>query len=146
MQLSVRKPMLKKVQGLGEKTVPDSDFLVSVQDNLVNSLVTNHIPFFLEIIPPDIAFVKDGILNQTFAQEIASRHVGMAEVEMNRVMRCDAVKNVEFDQMVHGHSLSDISFTSKSKLSQIDVDADDCPVNKLFKLFHISSVKWEFGN
>jgi len=86
MQLSVRKPMLKKVQGLGEKTVPDSDFLVSVQDNLVNSLVTNHIPFFLEIIPPDIAFVKDGILNQTFAQEIASRHVGMAEVEMNRVM------------------------------------------------------------
>jgi hypothetical protein len=58
-----------------------------------------HVPFTLQFVPTNVAFVKDGVINTAFAQKIAPCQAGLAETKMEGVVESESVKGVEFTEL-----------------------------------------------
>lgn len=122
-------------QGLDHVTVTDPDTFVVVDGNL-DALEIVVIPLFLQLIPPHVGLVHQGVIGGAFAQKVGPGEVGMDEIEVDGVVGGDPVEAVEIDHLFEGDHLFRVRRHIKVELAQIDVHPVDDPVNKFFNLFH----------
>ena len=86
-------------QGFDQKAVFDmNDFIVMQGD--IQVLVAMNVSLAFQFISPDIAFIKDGIVHHTFSQEVTSGQAGLIETEIERMMGGEAVKGIEFSELL----------------------------------------------
>jgi hypothetical protein len=133
-------------QRLDQKTVAYLNAFIFIYGDFV-SAERKGIVFAFEFISADIAFIQYGVIHPAFAQKIAAGQIGMGEMEIQRMMRGDAIESVEFGQLSEGKGILDVRCQIEVQFSEIDGDplGDSC--NEVFNLFHFRYlyVKWGLG-
>jgi hypothetical protein len=122
-------------QGFDEKAVGYKNALILVHCHF-DPAVVKAVPFGLELVPPDIRFIKDRPVNLALAQKTASGEVGPAEMEMQGMVTRDPVKRVKLGQLFQRYA----RFQKRARVeflpSEVDVDTPYDAIHKLFKLLH----------
>jgi hypothetical protein len=130
-------------QGLDQEAVFDpDDFVVVEGDFVIQSL--DVFPLALQFIPPDIAFVQDGVVDAALAEKIASRQAGVAEMEVQGVVGGDPVEGIEFAKLFDRDLVPHVRIGIEFELAEVDVHTLNDSVDESFELLHADS-PFEFG-
>ena len=95
-----------------------------------------NIVFSLQLISANVAFIKHRVIHPAFSQKIAAGKVGMAEVKIQRMVRGNAVKGVEFGKLAKRKHILNIGGQVEIQFSEVDVDPLSNSCNEVFNLFH----------
>jgi len=122
-------------QGFDQKTVLDADGFI-LMHRYHTPIKFEQIAFGFEFIPPDVAFVKNGMIHPAFSQKITSGQTGMNKVKIEGMMGCYSVKRIKFDQLTQGNGVSDIGLNIKIQLPEVNGNSLGDAVDQMFDLLH----------
>jgi hypothetical protein len=122
-------------ESLDEEAVGDPDQFILIQRQVV-AAVQEGIALGFKFIATNVAFIEDSVVHLALAQKIASRQIGVAEMEMNRMVRGHCINCVEFKELGQWDATSQEWPRIKIEPSEIYVQSPDDAFKQVFKLLH----------
>ena len=122
-------------QGLDQVAVLDADHFVVMERNF-HPLAMKQIALGFQFIASDIGFVKNRMIHDALAQEIASGQARVTELKVQWMMRREAVKGIEPGKLVEGNELVNVRAHIEGRVPKVDGDTVNDAIDKPFEFCH----------